>query len=178
MNDILRTPKTSLMSLDSASVHIGQEDSDAFSDYSAIEEDNSGDQSPKSDESEDEDDVDNASEWSWMTAGSALPPPEATAEKADNITLLPSQRSPLSVSSSYSNLSDLVAQLSPPGLAKTPTSDDSSPIGTAPENPGRAKAKNADFLAAVSPSILINARCSGYFVQPVSATPTLCDGGC
>lgn len=146
MHDLIRTPKTSSTALDA---------SDAYSDY-AIEEDSSGDEHPKPDEPDSEDDFDNASVFSWTTVGSALPP--------------------LSMSSSYSDLSDLVAQLSSPdGLAVTPVSD--LPTRTTPQNPKLTKTKSADFLAAVSPSILINARCSGYFVQPVSPAPTLCDDG-
>lgn len=147
MHDFIRTPKTASTALDG---------SDAFSDY-VIEEDSSGDEHPKPDEPDSEDDFDSASVFSWTTVGSAIPP--------------------LSVSSSYSDLSDLVARLSSPdGLAVTPMSGDPSQTGVVSRNTGLAKAKSADFLAAVSPSILINARCSGYFVQPVSAAPTIYDG--
>ncbi|KAL1946227.1 hypothetical protein VTO73DRAFT_15354 [Trametes versicolor] len=148
MHEFIRTPKTASTALDG---------SDAFSDY-VIEEDSSGDEHPKPDEPDSEDDFDSASVFSWTTVGSAIPP--------------------LSVSSSYSDLSDLVARLSSPdGLAVTPMSGDPSQTGVVPRNPGLAKAKSADFLAAVSPSILINARCSGYFVQPMKwMTPFLEQG--
>ncbi|KAL1946229.1 hypothetical protein VTO73DRAFT_15356 [Trametes versicolor] len=167
-----RPLKTSLIALDSMSAQIGQEVSDAISD-SAIDEDSSGDEPPKSDEPGSEDEAPNASETSATTAATG----EATAEKADKVTPLPSQRPPISVSSSYIHPSDLAAQLAshpklaalrvPSGLAMTPTAGVSSPTRTAPQSPGVANIKSANYFAPVSPPLLINPKCSGYFVEPM-----------
>ncbi len=157
------------------SAQIGQEVSDAISD-SAIDEDSSGDEPPKSDEPDSEDEAPNASE---STAASNLPAVEATADKVDKVTPLPSQRPPISVSSSFIHPSDLAAQLAshpklaalrtPSGLAMTPASGGPSPTRTAPQSPGLVNVKSANYFAPVSPPLLINPKCSGYFVEPVSA---------
>ncbi|KAI0656971.1 hypothetical protein C8Q70DRAFT_306841 [Cubamyces menziesii] len=136
-----RPLKSSLHALDSLSAQIGQEASDSLSE-SAIEEDSSGDEPPKSEEEGDSE-------------------AEVTTEKAYKVTPLPSQRPPLSVTSSYVHPSDLAAQLSshpklaalraPAGLAMTPAT-------SAPQSPG---------INIKSPPILVNPKCSGYFVEPM-----------
>ncbi|KAH9849816.1 hypothetical protein C2E23DRAFT_350969 [Lenzites betulinus] len=164
--------KTSLLALDSVSAQIGQEASDSLSE-SAIEEDSSEDEPPKSEEGED----DEAAQPSKTTAEPSLPPGEATLENADKVTPLPSQRPPISVTNSYIHPSDLAAQLSahpklaalraPAGLAMTPTSGGSSPTRSAPQTPGLANVRSANYFAPVSPPILMNPKCSGYFVEPL-----------
>ncbi|KAI0630993.1 hypothetical protein C8Q77DRAFT_1130528 [Trametes polyzona] len=159
-----RPLKSSLLALDSASAQLGQEASDSLSE-SAIDEDSSGDEPPKSE------DGDSDSENPTQA------PAQPADEKADKVTPLPSQRPPLSVPSSFVHPSDLAAQLSshpklaalraPAGLTMTPTSGGPSPTRSAPQSPGLTNAKSSNYFAPVSPPILINPKCSGYFVEPM-----------
>ncbi|KAH9886072.1 hypothetical protein C8Q73DRAFT_658881 [Cubamyces lactineus] len=168
-----RPLKSSLLALDSASAQIGQEASDSLSD-SAIEEDSSEDEPPKSEEeggSETE-----GSGKARAAPFSATAPPtepasgEVAAEKTDKVTPLPSQRPPLSVTSSYVHPSDLAAQLSShPKLAalRAPSSLTMTPTSSAPQSPGILNAKSPSHFASMSPPILVNPKCSGYFVEPM-----------
>ncbi|KAI0764561.1 hypothetical protein BD413DRAFT_673337 [Trametes elegans] len=179
-----RPLRTSLLALDSTSAQIGQNASDALSD-SAIEEDSSGeDEPPQSDSPESPGDSSTAS----TDAPEPTPAPAAEEEKADKVPPLPSQqqqRPPLSATSSYVHPSDLAAQLSahpklaalraPPGLAMTPASTPGGPAsptraGSAPQTSGLAGlngGRSANYFAPVSPPILVNPKCSGYFVEPM-----------
>ncbi|CDO77073.1 hypothetical protein BN946_scf184473.g17 [Trametes cinnabarina] len=166
-----RPLKSSLLALDSMSAQIGQEASDSLSE-SAIDEDSSGDEPPKSDDGADSEDEEKANAPSATEGGV-----EAAAEKADVVTPLPSQRPPLSVSSSFVHPSDLAAQLAshpklaalrpPAGLAMTPASGGASPTRSVPQSPGLANAKSPNYFASISPPILVNPKCSGYFVEPM-----------
>ncbi|KAI8976656.1 hypothetical protein BD414DRAFT_467005 [Trametes punicea] len=188
MNDVLsrsrlgsisenRPLKSSLLALDSVSAQIGQEASDSLS-GSAIDEDSSGDEPPKSDEGHsDDEDMPQSEAAATATKTDDGSSRDAVAEKADVVTPLPSQRPPLSVSSSYVHPSDLAAQLAahpklaalraPSGLAMTPASGGASPTRSTPQSPGAVHTKSPSHFAPVSPPILMNPKCSGYFVEPM-----------
>ncbi|KAI0716371.1 hypothetical protein C8Q76DRAFT_647342 [Earliella scabrosa] len=104
------------------------------------------------------------------------------AESADKVPPLPSQRPSLSVSSSFVHPSDLAAQLSshpklaalraPAGLSMTPMTAAApaggpSPARSAPQSPAITQTKSSTYFAPVSPPILMNPKCSGYFVEPM-----------
>ncbi|KAI0367683.1 hypothetical protein BV20DRAFT_1037581 [Pilatotrama ljubarskyi] len=167
-----RPLKSSLLALDSVSAQIGQDASDSLSE-SAIDEDSSGDEPPKSDEADSDEETQTKAE----PLKDGLPAGEAAAEQADKVTPLPSQRPPLSVTNSYVHPSDLAAQLSshpklaalraPSGLTMTPATGGASPTRSAPQTPGLASSKSSNYFAPVSPPILMNPKCSGYFVEPM-----------
>ncbi|KAI0739126.1 hypothetical protein C8Q80DRAFT_1112923 [Daedaleopsis nitida] len=208
-----RPLQTALLALDSTSAQIGQSASDSLSE-SAIDEDSSDEEPPKS-ESEADGETDGtpvippealagnpasaaANGPSGTNTGTAnrtkeahdgdLPAHEAAAESVDKVTPLPSQRPPLSVTSSFVHPTDLAAQLAshpklaalrpPAGLAMTPMSGASglpSPTRSAPHTPGIAAMKGSSYFAGtapapattMSPPILVNPKCSGYFVEPM-----------
>ncbi|OSC96594.1 hypothetical protein PYCCODRAFT_1378886 [Trametes coccinea BRFM310] len=175
-----RPLKSSLLSLDSMSAQIGQEASDSLSE-SAIDEDSSGDEPPNSEDGPDSDDEERPRAPPAAEAESGPDkdprPVEPAGEKSDKVTPLPSQRPPLSMSSSFVHPSDLAAQLSshpklaalrpPMGLTMTPASSGASPTRSTPQSPGLVNAKSPNYFAPVSPPILVNPKCSGYFVEPM-----------
>ncbi|KAI0825190.1 hypothetical protein BC628DRAFT_1410586 [Trametes gibbosa] len=163
--------KTSLLALDNISAHIGQETSDSLSE-SALEEDSSDDEPPTSDVGEADDSAQGG----------------ATLENADKkLTPLPSQHLPPPVPNTYIHPSDLAAQLSthpklaalraPVSLAPTPASGGPSPTRSAPQTPGLASARSSNYFVPVSPPILINPKCSGYFVEPMKWMEPFLDQG-
>ncbi|KAI0720791.1 hypothetical protein C8T65DRAFT_567048 [Cerioporus squamosus] len=172
-----RPLQSALLELDSASAKIGQSASDSLSE-SAIDEDDSDEEPPKSD------DEGNAVGPANGTAQSTkeLSTAEVVAESADKVPPLPSQRPPLSVSSSFVHPNDLAAQLAahpklaalraPAALSMTPLASGSgapSPARSNPQSPGVAStmAKSSSYFAPVSAPILANPKCSGYFVEPL-----------
>ncbi|KAI0760066.1 hypothetical protein C8Q74DRAFT_1319312 [Fomes fomentarius] len=106
-------------------------------------------------------------------------PARAAAASTDVVAPLSSQRPPLTVSSSFASPSDLAAQLSshpklaalraPSGLAMTPMSAPGAPSPTRslPQTPGIAAVKSSNYFTPISPPILANPKCSGYFVEPM-----------
>lgn len=190
-----------LLELDLTSAQIGRSASDALSD-SAIDEDSTDEETTKSDTEGEAKENDNppalaaaggasagTSTDASTTAEGSPPvlggekdsgvPARAAAENTDVVPPLPSQRPPLTVSSSFASPSDLAAQLSshpkltalraPSGLALTPMSAPGAPSPTrsVPQTPGIAAVKSSNYFAPISPPILANPKCSGYFVEPV-----------
>ncbi|RPD75409.1 hypothetical protein L226DRAFT_612467 [Lentinus tigrinus ALCF2SS1-7] len=182
-----RPLQSALLELDSASAKIGQSASNSLSE-SALDEDDSDEEPPKSD--------DGGTAGTVATSPELIPSPptssvanavggsskEVAAESADKVTPLPSQRPPLSVSSSFVHPSDLAAQLAshpklaalraPAALSMTPLASGSGtplPARSAPQSPGLAStaAKSSSYFPPVSAPILANPKCSGYFVEPM-----------
>ncbi|TFK89292.1 hypothetical protein K466DRAFT_652194 [Polyporus arcularius HHB13444] len=188
-----RPLQSALLQLDSASAKIGQSASDSLSE-SAIDEDESDEEPPKSDDEGGPGGTIATSPAPIQSPASSGPTDgtanstkdismaEAAAESADKVPPLPSQRPPLSVSSSFVHPNDLAAQLaahpklaalrSPAALSMTPLASGSaapSPGRSAPQSPGPAStaAKSSSYFAPVSAPILANPKCSGYFVEPL-----------
>ncbi|KAI0676571.1 hypothetical protein C8Q78DRAFT_962476 [Trametes maxima] len=159
-----RPLKSSLLALDSVSAQIGQNASDALSD-SALEE-GSSEEEPS--ESDDADTNKDGPVKEGQSVSSATPA---------QVTLPPPQRPLTSSSNSYVHPSDLAAQLSshpklaglrtPSGLTMTPASNGPPAARSAPQSPGLANTRNPNYFASMSPPILINPKCSGYFVEPM-----------
>ncbi|TBU39843.1 hypothetical protein BD309DRAFT_928271 [Dichomitus squalens] len=189
-----RPVQATLLQLDSASASVGRSASDLLSE-SAFDEDSSDEEPPQSESEPVSDDKPipstspeakagptKTSGAESATAGKAdteFPPTEAAAESADKVTPLPSQRPPISLSNSFAHPTDLAAQLAahpklaalrpPAGLSMTPLAPagGSSPTRSAPQSPGLASVKSPNYFASISPPILANPKCSGYFVEPM-----------
>ncbi|KAI0642554.1 hypothetical protein C8Q79DRAFT_982660 [Trametes meyenii] len=167
-----RPLKSSLLALDSVSAQIGQNASDALSD-SALEEDSSGEEPPESDDADAEED-----DLAQPSASSATPTSRG-AVTAPSTKIAPplAQRPSMPGPNTYVHPSDLAAQLSshpklaglraPAGLAMTPANNGPPAARSSPQSPGLANARNPNYFAPVSPPILINPKCSGYFVEPM-----------
>ncbi|KAH9917674.1 uncharacterized protein BXZ73DRAFT_92353 [Epithele typhae] len=174
---------SALLALDSSSAQIGQDASDALSE-SAIDEDSDDDEALKTDE------IANSPQSATLVASPAPLTPVADPEtivkplprRSSETATKPPLRTSLSVSSTSVHPTDLAAQLAahpklavlrPTGLSMTPMSPNiptgsPSPPRSAQQCPDAITAlKNSSYFTPVSPPILANPKCSGYFVEPM-----------